>query len=176
MPKYALRNKCSVVTLPGNNSKNPPKYVNRVFILGNLGMRRYMNRILVVDDEPDINMLLMIILEDIGFEVDVYEDAIKALSNFRPGYYDLVILDIVMPTMNGFIFYKRIKEIDTKIKACFLTASETTQQEFEKGICPIVVKDEVLIRKPIRNEDLLEMVKRILMDSNNDPILSQNQR
>ena len=66
--------------------------------------------------------------------------------------------------------------MDTKIKACFLTASETTQQEFEKGICPIVVKDEVLIQKPIRNEDLLELVKRLLMDSNNDPILSQNQR
>ena len=77
-----------------------------------------MNRILVVDDEPDINMLLMIILEDIGFEVDVYEDAIKALSNFRPGYYDLVILDIVMPTMNGFIFYKR-KEMDTRSKLAF---------------------------------------------------------
>lgn len=56
-----------------------------------------------------------------------------------------------------------------------MTASETTQQEFEKGICPTVVKDEVLIRKPIRNENLLEMIKRILMDSNNDPILSQNQ-
>jgi two-component system, OmpR family, response regulator ChvI len=131
-----------------------------------------MNRILVVDDERDINM---IILEDIGFKVDVYEDLRKALSNFSPGHYDLVILDIVMPTMNGFMFYKRIKEIDTKIKVCFLTASETTQKEFEKGICPLVVMEEVLIRKPIRNEDLLEKVKRILMNSNNDPILSQNQ-
>ena len=175
MPKYALRNKCSVVTLPGNNSKNPPKYVNRVFILGNLGSRRDMNRILVVDDEPDINMLLMIILEDIGFKVDLYEDPIRALSNFRPGHYDLAILDIIMPTMNGFTFYKRIKEIDTEIKACFLTASETTQQEFEKGICPIMLKDEMLLRKPIRNEILLEKVKRILINSDNDPILSENQ-
>jgi hypothetical protein len=57
-----------------------------------------------------------------------------------------------------------------------LTASETTQQEFEKGIRPIVVKEEVLIPKPSRNEDLLEKVKRILMNSNNDPIVSQNQR
>jgi DNA-binding response OmpR family regulator len=60
-----------------------------------------MNRILVVDDEPDINMLLMIILEDIGFKVDVYEDPIRALLNFRPGHYDLAIIDIIMPTMNG---------------------------------------------------------------------------
>ena len=107
MPKYALRNKCSVVTLPGNNSKNPPKYVNRVFILGNLGMRRYMNRILVVDDEPDINMLLMIILEDAGFKVDLYEDPIRALLNFRPGLYDLAILDIIMEsTLTGTFSHK----------------------------------------------------------------------
>ena len=68
-----------------------------------------MNRILVVDDEPDINMLLMIILEDAGFKVDLYEDPIRALLNFRPGLYDLAILDIIMPTMNGYTFYKRIK-------------------------------------------------------------------
>jgi DNA-binding response OmpR family regulator len=48
----------------------------------------------------------MIILEDIGFKGDVYEDPSKELSNFSPGHYDLVILDIVMPTMNGFMFIK----------------------------------------------------------------------
>jgi CheY-like chemotaxis protein len=135
-----------------------------------------MNRILVVDDEPDINMVLKIILEDIGFKVDVYEDASRALGNFSSGNYALVIVDIVMPTMNGFMFYKRIKEIDPKIKACFLTASETTQEEFERGISPIVLKEQVLIRKPIQNVDLLEKVKKILMSSNNDPILSQSRR
>lgn len=138
--------------------------------------RRIMNRILVVDDEPDINMVLKIILEDIGFKVDVYEDASRALWNFSSGNYALVIVDIVMPTMNGFMFYKRIKQIDPKIKACFLTASETTQEEFERGILPIVLKEQVLIRKPIQNVDLLEKVKRILMSSNNDPILSQSHR
>jgi CheY-like chemotaxis protein len=138
--------------------------------------RRIMNRILVVDDEPDINMVLKIILEDIGFKVDVYEDASSALRNFSSGNYALVIVDIVMPIMNGFMFYKRIKEIDPKIKACFLTASETTQEEFERGISPIVLKEQVLIRKPIQNVDLLEKVKRILMSSNNDPILSQSHR
>jgi DNA-binding response OmpR family regulator len=48
----------------------------------------------------------MIILEDIGFKVDVYEDPSKALSNFSPGHYDLIILDIVIPTMNGLMFIK----------------------------------------------------------------------
>ena len=94
-------------------------------------METGMTRILVVDDEPDINMLLMLILEDSGYKVDVYDDPILALSNFKPNYYDLVILDIIMPTMNGFVFYQRIRELDTGVKACFLTASETSQQEFE---------------------------------------------
>ena len=138
-------------------------------------METGMNRILVVDDEPDINMLLMIILEDSGYKVDVYGDPILALSNFKPSYYDLVILDIIMPTMNGFVFYQRIRELDAGVKACFLTASETSQQEFEKGIYPIVVKEELLILKPIRNQDLLENVKKILLNSSNDPIVSKNQ-
>lgn len=131
------------------------------------------NRILVVDDEPDINILFMLILEDSGYEVDVYDDPILALSNFKPNYYDLVILDIIMPTMNGFVFYQRMRDLDTGVKACFLTASETSQQEFEKGMYPIVVKEEILIRKPIRNQDLLKKVTKILMNSSNDPILSK---
>ncbi|HET7147722.1 MAG TPA: response regulator [Candidatus Nitrosopolaris sp.] len=134
-----------------------------------------MDRILVVDDEPDINMLLMLILEDSGYQVDVYDDPILALSKFKPGYYALLILDIIMPTINGFVFYQRIRQSDTRVKACFLTASETSQQEFEKGIYPIVVKDELLIRKPIRNQDLLEKVQKLLMNSSNDSILSKNQ-
>ena len=138
-------------------------------------MQTGMTRILVVDDEPDINMLLMLILEDSGYKVDVYADPILALSNFKPNYYDLVILDIIMPTMNGFVFYQRIRELDNGVKACFLTASETSQQEFEKGVYPIVVEEEILIRKPIRNQDLLENVKKILLNSSNDPIASKNQ-
>jgi CheY-like chemotaxis protein len=107
--------------------------------------------------------------------VDEYDDPILALSNFKPSYYGLVILDIIMPTMNGFVFYQRIRELDTGVKACFLTASETSQQEFKKGIYPIVVKEELLIRKPIRNQDLSEKVKKILTNFSNDPILSKNQ-
>jgi len=72
-------------------------------------------------------------------------------------------------------FYQRIRDIDTGVKACFLTASETSQQEFEKGIYPIVVKEELLIRKPIQNQDLLERVKKILLNSTDEAILSKNQ-
>jgi DNA-binding response OmpR family regulator len=79
-------------------------------------------RILVVDDEPDLTMLCRLALEYHGFNVDTFTDPRKALSNYKPGYYDLVILDIMMPNMDGFQLYDEIKKKDHKPKVCFLTA------------------------------------------------------
>ena len=79
-------------------------------------------RILVVDDEPDVNITLRKVLEKNGFIVDSYEDPFLALDNFKPHYYDLLILDIKMPEMNGFTFYREIKKLDGKMKVCVLTA------------------------------------------------------
>jgi DNA-binding response OmpR family regulator len=67
-------------------------------------------RILVVDDEPDLTMVCSLALQYHGFKVDTFNDSQEALSNFRPGYYDLVILDIKMPKMDGFELYEKIKE------------------------------------------------------------------
>ena len=68
-------------------------------------------RILIVDDEPDIASLFKLGLERSGeFEVDVYNDPITALSNYRPGLYDLLLLDIRMPKMNGLELYQNIRE------------------------------------------------------------------
>ena len=59
-----------------------------------------------MDDEPDITLILGLGLEDSGFEVYTFNDPIKALSNFKVDYYDLLLLDIKMPRMNGFELYK----------------------------------------------------------------------
>ena len=67
-------------------------------------------RILVLDDEPDLTMVCSLALQYHGFKVDTFNDSQEALSNFRPGYYDLVILDIKMPKMDGFELYEKIKE------------------------------------------------------------------
>jgi DNA-binding response OmpR family regulator len=60
------------------------------------------NRILIVDDEPDIAQVLKMGLEDNGFAVDAYNDPLDAISNFEVGSYDLLLIDIKMPKMNGF--------------------------------------------------------------------------
>jgi DNA-binding response OmpR family regulator len=79
-------------------------------------------QILVVDDESDITLTLKRVLENSGFIVDLFNDPILALKNFKANFYDLIILDIRMPKMNGFDLYKQIRKIDNKVKVCFLTA------------------------------------------------------
>ncbi len=119
-------------------------------------------KILAVDDEPDLTKLCILALEYHGFKVDTFNDPQEALSNYKPGYYDLVILDIKMPKMDGFELYDEIKKKDHKAKVCFLTASELYYEEFRKKEYCALDRD-LFIRKPIDNEELLKEVSKIMM-------------
>ncbi len=119
-------------------------------------------RVLLVDDEPDLNLTLKMILEDKGFKVDSFTDPLLALQNFKEqaGMYDMIILDIKMPEMNGFELYRQIKKIDNKVKVCFLTAGEMYY-----GVYTNIVNSldaEYFIQKPIDNEELVKRLNRIL--------------
>ena len=82
-------------------------------------------RILIVDDEPDITFTLRIVLEKNGFkEVDVYNEPLSALRNFKSRVYSLLITDVAMPRMDGFELYKHVKKIEHRIKVVFVTASK----------------------------------------------------
>jgi DNA-binding response OmpR family regulator len=118
-------------------------------------------RIMVVDDEPDLTLCYRLSLEYHGFEVETFNDPRKALSNFKPDYYDLVVLDIKMPLMDGFELYSEIKKIDSKAKVCFLTASELYYKEFRKKGYNALEKD-LFIRKPIENEKMLKEMDRLI--------------
>jgi two-component system response regulator VicR len=121
-------------------------------------------RIMVVDDEQDLTLFYRLSLEYHGFEVETFNDPGKALSNFQTDYYDLIILDIKMPDMDGFELYKRIKEIDPDVKACFLTASELYNKEFRTREYHALDK-ELFIRKPIENEELVKEINRLIEKS-----------
>src|SRR5262245_17492257 len=83
--------------------------------------------IFMVDNEPDVNITIKTALEENGdFKVDTFNDAESALLAFKLGHYDLAILDVKMPYMNGFQLCKKLREIDKKLKICFLTAAELT--------------------------------------------------
>src|SRR5438876_6883004 len=69
-------------------------------------------RILIVDDEPDITSSFEQALIDNGFEVEIANDSLLALKNFKEGSYDLLVIDIVMPEIDGFSLYEEIRKID----------------------------------------------------------------
>ena len=118
-------------------------------------------RILVVDDEPDLTQVSTLALEYHGFKVDSFNDPQEALSKFKPGSYDLIILDIKMPKMDGFELYHEIKKKDNNAKVCFLTASELYYEEFrKKEYCAL--DRNLFIQKPIDNEDLVKEINKML--------------
>src|SRR5215468_9437873 len=112
-------------------------------------------RILIVDDEPDITIALKMYLEIQGFQVDAFTDPVYALEQFKVGFYQLLILDIKMPEMNGFELYKEIKKKDGTVKVFFLTALSDMRNydEFKKEVFP-KEGEKYFIAKPIGNEDL----------------------
>jgi DNA-binding response OmpR family regulator len=101
-------------------------------------------------------------LENNGFVVDSYNDPTLALSNFRLGLYDLLLLDIKMQEVNGFELYQKMKEIDSNVKICFLTASELFYEEYRRADAYLRVNKEHFIQKPIGAEELIRKLNEIL--------------
>jgi two-component system response regulator ChvI len=119
---------------------------------------------LLVDDEPDTIHVVEIVLEDNGFLVDSYTDPTLALSNFKPGLYDLLLVDIRMPKMDGFELYQKMKEIDSKVKICFFTASELFYEEYRRLDKYPRVDKEYFVQKPFRTKELIRQLNEILLD------------
>lgn len=72
--------------------------------------------IMIVDDEDDINLLFTMLLCDEGYNVEAFTDPDIAIMKFEDGFYDLLIVDILMPKMNGFELYERLRQFDSKVK------------------------------------------------------------
>jgi len=119
-------------------------------------------KILFVDDEPDIIYSIKRVLEANGFVVDSYTDPILALSNFKPSLYDLLILDIKMPKISGLDLCQKMKEIDSNVKICFLTASELFYEEYRRLDAYPSLDKAYFIQKPFRSEDLIHKLNEIL--------------
>ena len=119
-------------------------------------------RILVVDDESDITLTLKAGLETVGlFDVDAFSDPEVALKSFKPDFYALVLVDIMMPKMDGFQLYESLKKIDPDVKACFLTASEM-YYGVRRGVEHCALNEDLFLQKPISTGDLvMEVNKRI---------------
>ncbi len=99
--------------------------------------------ILVVDDEQDIRDNLRDILTDLGYTVDTAPDGASALQLIRDKHYDVALLDLRMPGMDGLELYRRIKEIRSSTVAMIVTAyatDDTAREALEAGAWKIVAK------------------------------------
>ena len=114
-------------------------------------------RILLVDDEFDITFTFKKGLEDNGFEVDSFNDPQIALSNFTAGTYDIALIDIKMPKINGFDLYRKLRNTDYKVKYCFMTAYEVYYETLKKDYPTLNVG--CFIKKPIDITDLVKEIK-----------------
>jgi DNA-binding NtrC family response regulator len=117
-------------------------------------------RVLIIDNEPDITTTLQVGLKEGGdFDVDAFTDPLLALNSFKPNFYDLVLIDIVMPKLDGFKLYERLKKMDPDVKACFLTASEMYHEEFrEVEHCGL--NKDLFLQKPISADNLVREINK----------------
>ncbi len=121
-------------------------------------------KILLVDDEPDITFTIKNMLYNTGFQMYTFNDPITPLKLYRRNFYDLVILEIKIPNMDGFELYIKIKEKDPTVKICFLTAIAIFDEEFRKSRPEVdrIITQECFIQKPITTEDLIKKLIDIM--------------
>jgi DNA-binding response OmpR family regulator len=115
-------------------------------------------KILFVDDEPDITWLSKTVLERNGFEVQAFESPMSVLENFKPGSYDLLLIDIKMREMDGFELYDKLRKMDNNVNVCFLTAAQEYYEKYKGRYS----SEECFITKPIALKNLVNTINSIL--------------
>ncbi|MBA3750645.1 MAG: response regulator [Nitrosopumilus sp.] len=118
-------------------------------------------RIFLVDDDYDHTITFKVGLEIAEFEVDAYNDSAIALSKFKPDYYDLLLIDVKMPKIDGFELYEKIRKIDDKVIVWFITAYETYYRSLEVVSSPSKgeMSSGLVIEKPIEIDKLVKQIK-----------------
>ena len=124
----------------------------------------FCRRILIVDDDVDVTLTFRSALENDNdrdgariFEVYTYNDPLLALSDFKENFYDLMLLDIHMPKMNGFEFCEKILKLDINVKTCFMSAAEINHEALRE-IHP-AINIGCFIKKPIAIGHFVNRIK-----------------
>lgn len=150
--KIAKSNKFEYTSL-NNSTGSQKETVNMTTI----EEKRLSKVVLIVDDDPDMTSIFSLGLQDEGFEVYTHNDPLEVLSQFRPNFYDLLLVDISMPKMNGIDLSRQLLELDPNVKICFITAGEANI-EVLRELYP--TRDiGCFIRKPVTIDQLVRRVK-----------------
>jgi DNA-binding response OmpR family regulator len=102
-------------------------------------------------------------LENNKYIVDAYTNPIEAISKFKANTYNFVLLDIVMPHMDGFELYEEVKKIDPNVKVCFMTAYDVNYESL-RDIFETPDIDGTYFKKPFEIEELIEYLNNELKD------------
>ncbi|MGB7559654.1 MAG: response regulator [Nitrososphaeraceae archaeon] len=125
----------------------------------------FSKRILIVDDDPDITFTFKKAFEEANrisgnkttFHVNAYNDSLVALSEFKPDFYDLMLVDINMPKMNGFDFCVKVFEVDLNPKVCFISSALINQEALKEQYPSLSFG--CFIEQPITIDSLIRRVK-----------------
>ena len=120
--------------------------------------------ILIVDDRPDKLLTYEVMLAELSENIVRANSGREALRWLLRKDFAVILLDVNMPEMDGFQLYRKMKEIDSKVKVCFLTASELYYEGVRKeSFCKEdKVDKELFLAKPIENEDLVNQINKII--------------
>lgn len=119
--------------------------------------RAFSKTVLIIDDDPDVTTVFGLGLQDEGFDVYTHNDPLEALSQFRPNFYELLLIDINIPKMNGMDLSIQILESDTNVKICFITAGDANI-EVLRELYPTRSIGRY-IKKPVTIETLVRRIK-----------------
>jgi CheY-like chemotaxis protein len=127
--------------------------------------QRFWKRILIVDDEADVTITFKAGIEgsnnnngtDKRIEVYTSNNPVVAISEFKPAFYDLLLVDINMPHMNGFELCEKILAIDINVKVCFMSSGEINREAL-RDIYPSLTVG-CFMRKPMTIDYLLERIR-----------------
>lgn len=111
---------------------------------------------MIVEDDCDSSLFYKETLEDAGFDVQVHNDPLEALSKFKPNFYDILLIDIRMPKLNGFKLFRKIRKKDNKVDVCFMTAFELYYVSMIENYPSL--KNVCFIRKPISSRELTKLI------------------
>jgi two-component system response regulator VicR len=128
-------------------------------------------KVLVVDDEPDTLELVKLVLESGGFEAILANNGVEALAQIAAVDPDLVLLDIMMPDMDGWELFRKIKEKDSRIPIAILTAKA---QNIDKLLGLHVLKADDYITKPFGKNELISKVKKLTGSTDKKQITTIN--
>src|SRR5215467_2401912 len=135
--------------------------------------QRFWKRILIVDDDIDVTMTFKEVIEESNNDVDVNKrievytsnDPVASLSEFKPNFYDLLLVDINMPRMNGFQLSEKILAIDINVRICFMSNGEINREALRE-IYP-TRQEGCFIRKPVSIDYLVKRIRSIGLSAAN---------